>query len=75
MKNKKIKGGDIVHYKDDGSRTPYLVLEDESRGHVVLGLEEYPDTEQDDYTAVDQLVKFEGKELKEATKTINKLLK
>jgi hypothetical protein len=76
----KFKPNDIVIYNDDISRTPYLIhdviyLPGNTKPHSVsLGLEDYPDTEQDYYTSIEDIIKLSGKELRDARKLINKIL-
>lgn len=65
----------LVYYKDESINEPFLVL-DETEDSYVLGLREYPDTEQDFYTKKTEVVEIQRgtKEYKVARKVINKLL-
>ena len=37
----------VVYYVDDADREPYLIHYETNNGDYVLGLKDYPDTEQD----------------------------
>ena len=65
----------LVYYKDESVNEPFLVL-DETEDSYVLGLREYPDVEQDEYTPKTDVIEIqEGtKEYKVARKLIEKLL-
>jgi len=69
-----IKANDIVIYNDDINRTPYLVHTVNFIGNtldsVSLGLEDYPDVEQDNYTPIEQITKLYGAELLQGRKII-----
>ena len=73
MKN--LKANDIIIFNDDILRTPYLVhevvYENNKPISVSLGLQEYPEIEQDYYTPIEDVIKLSGAELKEARKQIN----
>ena len=73
-KNQKLKTGDIVFYKDDAFKDPYVVLDINKNGNLSLSLRDYPDTEQDFYTNRNKVSPFEGSELKNAKKIIKGLL-
>ena len=65
----------LVYYKDESVNEPFLVL-DETEDSYVLGLREYPDVEQDEYTPKsDVIVIQEGtKEYAIASQIIENLL-
>jgi hypothetical protein len=69
----RLKPNDIVIYNDDIARTPYLV-HSVNENSVSLGLEDYPDVEQDWNTPIEDVTKLSGEELKEARKQINYIL-
>ena len=52
----------LVYYKDESVNEPFLVL-DETEDSYVLGLREYPDVEQDEYTPKSDVI-----EIQEGTK-------
>ena len=74
----KFKPNDIVIYNDDIKRTPFLVhnvvCNDKNEYSLSLGLEEYPDVEQDVYTPIEDVIKLSGHELKKAKKIIGFIL-
>lgn len=70
---KGFKSGDVVYYKDDPDKNPYLVYDDSKDVEVSLTLQDYPDTEQDYYTKTNKIKKFEGKDLIKAKKKLNKI--
>lgn len=65
----------LVYYKDESVNEPFLVL-DETEDSYVLGLREYPDVEQDEYTPKSDVIEIqEGtKEYVTACEIINDLL-
>jgi hypothetical protein len=70
----KIKEGSLVYFYDDSTKHPYLVHE-VFGNKVSLGLMEYPDTEQDDYIDILDVILFDKSELFDAKKIIETLLK
>lgn len=68
------KSGDIVYYKDDVKKEPFVVYQTYGNKKVSLGLREYPDTEQDYQTDISKIKKFKDKNLIVAQRKINKLL-
>jgi hypothetical protein len=77
MKNV-LHPNNIVIFKDDVNEVPYLVHHVLFNGNVPvkvsLGLAEYPEIEQDNYTDIDDVIKLTGKELKEARKKIEAIM-
>ena len=69
----KIKRGDLVYYKDEPDKDPFIV-HDISGKDVSLSLREYPDTEQDFWTPKSKINKFRGEELKKAKSKIKKMM-
>ena len=65
----------LVYYKDESPNEPFLVL-DEDEENYILGLRDYPDVEQDEWTPKDDVVELvDGtKEYKKALKIIKKRL-
>ena len=65
----------LVYYKDESVNEPFLVL-DETEDSYVLGLREYPDVEQDEYTPKSDVIEIqEGtKEYAIASQIIENLL-
>lgn len=70
----KFKSGDIVYYKDDKTKHPFLVHHKYSKRQVSLGLKEYPDTEQDFTTNISQIKHFEKNKQAKAKKKIEQIL-
>jgi hypothetical protein len=75
---KAIHPNNIVIFKDDVNEVPYLVHDVVFDGNkpvqVSLGLAEYPEIEQDNYWAFDDVEKLTGEALKKARKLIDKLM-
>jgi hypothetical protein len=74
-----LQANNIVIFKDDINEVPFLVhdvLFDDNNNpvKVSLGLAEYPEIEQDNYTDIDDVIKLTGKELKEARKKIEAMM-
>ena len=65
---------DVVYYKDDPDKNPYLVFFIYSPKSVGLTLKDYPDTEQDNQTNFSEIAKFKGKELVKAKKILKELM-
>lgn len=65
----------LVYYKDESPNEPFLVLDEDDENYI-LGLRDYPDVEQDEWTPKDDVVELvEGTEkYKKALKIINKRL-
>lgn len=65
----------LVYYKDESINEPFLVL-DETDDSYVLGLREYPDVEQDEFTPKSDVIEIQRgtKEYKAARKVIEKRL-
>lgn len=65
----------IVYYKNESVNEPFLVLE-ETKDKYILGLREYPDTEQDCYTSKSEVIEFQKgtKEYNIARKIIENIL-
>jgi hypothetical protein len=57
----KIKSGDYVYYKNDPTRTKYQVYAVYNKNEVSLGLEDYPDVEQDNLTNKKDIIKIKKK--------------
>jgi len=72
MTNKIIEGS-LVYMYDDTTKHPYLVHE-VFGNKVSLGLMEYPDTEQDDYIDILDVILFDKSELLKAKEIIENLL-
>ena len=76
--SKSIRANSIVIFKDDVNEKPYLVhdviYKNDKPIKVSLGLFEYPDIEQDNYTDIDDVIKLTGKELKAAREMIEQLM-
>lgn len=70
----KFKVGDIVYYKDEKKKDPFVVYHVYSKNHVSLSLRDYPDTEQDFQIHVSKIRKFSKKDLPKAKQKIKKLL-
>lgn len=68
-----IQENSIVYFKNDKDKFPFLVHEVVG-DKVSLGLENYPDVEQDHYTSVEQISLFEDDEVEFAERLIKKLL-
>jgi hypothetical protein len=68
-----VKVGDLVYMYDDETKHPY-VIHDVFGNQVSLGLMEYPDVEQDDYTNISDVKQFTKSELIQANKLIDDLL-
>lgn len=70
----RFKPNDIVIFNDDLTRTPYLVHSviyvGNQQHSLSLGLEDYPDVEQDYYVSVEDVIKLSGIELRQARKEI-----
>ena len=52
----------VVYYVDDMDREPYLIHYETENGDYVLGLKNYPDTEQDFETPRELVRRFATKE-------------
>lgn len=52
----------VVYYVDDADREPYLIHYKTENGDYVLGLKDYPDTEQDFETPRELVRRFPTKE-------------
>lgn len=52
----------VVYYVDDVDREPYLIHYETENGDYVLGLKDYPDTEQDFETPRELVRRFPTKE-------------
>ena len=52
----------VVYYVDDTDRDPYLIHYETENGDYVLGLKDYPDTEQDFETPRELVRRFPTKE-------------
>ena len=65
----------LVYYKDESVNEPFLVL-DETEDSYVLGLREYPDVEQDEYTPKSDVIEIQRgtKEYAIASQIIEDLL-
>lgn len=65
----------LVYYKDESPNEPFLVLDEDDENYI-LGLRDYPDVEQDEWTPKDDVVELvDGtKEYKKALKIIKKRL-
>ena len=63
----------LVYYKDESPNEPFLVLDEDDENYI-LGLRDYPDVEQDEWTPKDDVVELvDGtKEYKKALKIIKK---
>ena len=69
----KFKVGELVYMYDDETKHPYMI-HDIYGNQVSLGLMEYPDVEQDDYTDIRDIRKFTKSELLLAKDIMNSLL-
>jgi len=69
----KFKVGELVYMYDDDTKHPYMI-HDIFGNQVSLGLMEYPDVEQDDYTDIRDIKKFTKSELFQAKEIIDDLL-
>jgi hypothetical protein len=69
----KFKIGELVYMYDDNTKHPYMI-QDVFGNQVSLGLMEYPDVEQDDYTDMLDIRKFTKSELLVAKEIIDDLL-
>jgi hypothetical protein len=68
-----IKENSVVYFKKDKDKFPFLVHE--VVGNMVsLGLENYPDIEQDHYTPIEQISLFDDDEVVFAERLIKKLI-
>lgn len=52
----------VVYYVDDADREPYLIHYETENGDYVLGLKDYPDTEQDFDTPRELVRRFPTRE-------------
>jgi hypothetical protein len=75
---KVLHPNNIVIFKDDVNEVPYLVhdvlFDNNKPVKVSLGLADYPEIEQDNYTDIDDVIKLTGKELKEARDKIEAMM-
>ena len=69
----RFKVGELVYYYDDDTKHPYMIHE-VREDMISLGLTDYPDTEQDYFTDISDVIKFTKSELLVAKEIIDDLL-
>ena len=68
----KIKRGDLVYYRDEPDKDPFIVWDVKGK-QVSLNIRGYPDIEQDFYISVKKIKKFPKNELAQAKKKLERM--